>query len=54
MNLTWSLDEEGMLTISGEGALNKITLTVHYPADNTTWTAEIMQNYGGTVTWTAK
>ena len=37
----------------GEGAFNKITLTVLYPKGNTTWTASIMQNYGGTVTWKA-
>ncbi len=38
----------------GEGAFNKIALTAFYPSGNSTWTADIMQNYGGTVTWTAK
>ena len=27
------------------------TATVYYPADNETWTEEVRQNYGGTVTW---
>ena len=44
---------EGNAPTIGEGAFNKITLTVHYPSGNATWTAEIMQDYGGTVTWTA-
>ena len=37
----------------GEGAFNKITLTVRYSGENTTWTSAVMQNYGGTVTWEA-
>ena len=44
---------DGNAPTIGEGAFNKITLTVHYPSGNATWTAEIMQDYGGTVTWTA-
>ena len=31
-----------------------ITATVYYLANNPTWTEEVMQNYGGTVTWNAK
>ena len=27
------------------------TLTAYYPADNATWTEEVRQNYGGTITW---
>lgn len=27
------------------------TLTAYYPADNATWTEDVRQNYGGTVTW---
>ena len=27
------------------------SLVCYYPAGNATWTAEVMQNYGGTVTW---
>ena len=28
-----------------------VTATVYYPAGNPTWTADVMQNYGGTLTW---
>ena len=48
-----SLYFEGDAPTIGEGAFNKITLTAYYPRNNTTWTASIMQNYGGTVTWKA-
>lgn len=37
----------------GTGAFNKITLTAYYSSGNETWTSEVMQNYGGTVTWKA-
>ena len=30
-----------------------VTATVYYPADNTTWTSAVMQDYGGTITWVA-
>jgi len=29
------------------------TLTAYYPRGNATWTKEVMQNYGGTITWVA-
>ncbi len=29
----------------------KVTATVFYPADNATWTEDVMRNYGGTLTW---
>ena len=45
---------EGDAPTIGEGAFNKITLTASYPDGNATWTEEVMHNYGGTVTWTAK
>lgn len=45
---------EGDAPTIGEGAFNKITVTVYYPAGNATWTGDVMQNYGGTVTWKAK
>ena len=28
-----------------------VTATAYYPADNTTWTADVLQDYGGTITW---
>ena len=30
------------------------TTTAYYPADNATWTEEVKQNYGGTITWIAE
>ena len=29
----------------------KITATAYYPANNPTWTADVMQDYGGDITW---
>ncbi len=29
------------------------TLTAYYPADDSSWTEDVMQDYGGTVTWVA-
>ncbi len=33
-------------------AFTKVTATVYYPAGNNTWTADVMKNYDGTLTWT--
>ena len=30
-----------------------VTATVYYPADNSTWTEDVLQNYGGSLTWVA-
>lgn len=32
---------------------NNITATAYYPANNLTWTEEVMQDYGGDITWVA-
>ncbi|MCD7831442.1 MAG: leucine-rich repeat protein, partial [Firmicutes bacterium] len=37
----------------GENAFYYITATAYYPADNETWTEDVMQDYGGTITWVA-
>lgn len=42
---------EGDAPAIGEGAFNRITLTAYYPGDNATWTASVMQNYGGYISW---
>jgi len=34
-----------------ENAFAGVTAVVYYPADNTSWTEEVMQNYGGSLTW---
>ena len=30
-----------------------VTATAYYPAENVTWTQEVMQDYGGNITWVA-
>ena len=35
----------------GEDAFLYVTATAYYPANNPTWTAEVMDNYGGNLTW---
>lgn len=42
---------EGNAPTIGEGAFNKIFLTAYYPSGDATWTPNIMQNYGGSITW---
>ena len=34
-----------------EFAFEDTTVTCYYPAGNATWTEEVMQSYGGTITW---
>ena len=34
-------------------AFDRQQMTIHYPANNATWTEEVRQNYGGTITWVA-
>lgn len=53
----YALDEiifKGDAPTIGEGAFNKISLTVYYPKGNASWTPDKMQTYGGTVDWKAK
>lgn len=38
----------------GENAFSRVTAEAYYPAENSTWTPEIMQNYGGNLTWIEK
>ena len=33
------------------GCFRDVTATAFYPAGNATWTADVMQDYGGTITW---
>ena len=42
---------EGNAPEIGTGAFQYVTATAYYPANNPTWTADVMQNYGGTITW---
>lgn len=41
----------GDAPVIGDLTFNGITADAWYPADNATWTADVMQNYGGTITW---
>ena len=34
-----------------ETAFNVTTVTAYYPMGNETWTADVLQNYGGNITW---
>ena len=35
----------------GETAFYETVTTAYYPAGNATWTSDVMQDYGGTITW---
>ncbi len=35
-------------------SLNLVSATVYYPAGNDTWTEDVLNSYGGTITWEAK
>ena len=35
----------------GYRAFYDVTARAYYPANNPTWTSEVLQNYGGTITW---
>lgn len=37
----------------GSGTFNQVTADAYYPTDNATWTAAVMLNYGGKLTWKA-
>lgn len=34
-----------------DAAFYGVAATAYYPANNPTWTTDVMQNYGGTITW---
>ena len=42
---------EGNGPVIGENAFCEVTATAYYPADNSTWTEDVMQDYGGNITW---
>ena len=42
---------EGDAPNINSNAFTKVVATAYYPTDNTTWTADKMQNYNGTLTW---
>lgn len=42
---------EGNAPEIGSNTFYDITATAYYPAGNATWTGDVMQNYGGKITW---
>ena len=42
---------EGNAPFIDETSFEKTAFTIHYPANNPTWTSDMMQNYGGSITW---
>ncbi len=44
---------EGDAPEFGDDVFQKIATTCYYPADNKTWTEDVMQDYGGDITWVA-
>ena len=51
-----SLEEivfEGSAPSFGTDIFENVTATAYYPAEDSTWTEEVRQNYGGTITWVA-
>ena len=43
---------EGDAPKIGVNAFRGLTVKAVYPADNESWTSDVMQNYGGNITWT--
>ncbi|MCD8055272.1 MAG: leucine-rich repeat protein, partial [Clostridiales bacterium] len=44
---------EGDAPSIGDYAFDYVTATAYYPASSSTWTEDVMQDYGGTITWVA-
>ena len=44
---------EGSAPSFGNYVFNYVTTTAYYPANDASWTEEVRQNYGGTITWVA-
>ena len=42
---------QGSAPTIGNNAFKNITASVTYPADDSTWTSDVMLDYGGTLTW---
>ena len=44
---------EGNAPVFGVRCFDNVTATACYPANDPSWTEDVMQNYGGTITWVA-
>ena len=49
----WQLTFTGNAPSIGSGAFKSMAATACYPANDSTWTSDVMQNYGGSITWKA-
>ena len=43
----------GSAPVIGASAFTRVTATVFYPENDASWTEEVRQDYGGTITWEA-
>ena len=41
----------GSAPLFGEDVFRSVTAEAYYPAGNTSWTSDVLQHYGGTITW---
>ena len=41
----------GSAPVFGDGVFCDVTATAYYPATNGTWTTDVLQDYGGDITW---
>ena len=48
-----SITFEGNAPTFNNNTFKDVTLTAYYPAGNATWTEDVRQAYGGTITWVA-
>ena len=49
----WQITFEGDAPAIGTGAFRGLAAVARYPGNNATWTADVMQHYGGAITWKA-
>lgn len=52
--ITFTGDAPAIFNEEDSPVFDGVTATVYYPDNNPTWTEEVRQNYGGTLTWVAK
>ena len=45
---------EGDVPTFGNNVFSNVTADAYYPADNETWTEDVLKDYGGTITWHAR
>ncbi len=46
-----SITFEGNAPVMGPYSFGNVTAAAYYPANNATWTEDVMQDYGGNLTW---